>query len=97
MFPASESFVVFDIENLQCRFNAQLQTTPEGYLKPVLRNIALNLGGTRFFHVDPWAVLFVDGWVNMALIAIQNSLYFLGGPILNGMLEPALTKQINHY
>jgi len=42
------------------------------------------------------ALLF-DQWVKFTLVIIQNSLFFLGDYILNGMIEPVMSEWLNSY
>lgn len=86
-----ESDIVFDIEDLLLKFNTEFETTKEGFLRPVLFATDLKWGETKIYHENWMLALLFDQWINFTLIIIQNSLYFLGDAIMNGMLEPPLT------
>lgn len=93
----SEADIVFDIEDLMLKFNTELQTTEQGYLRPILWATDLSWGNTKFYHENWMLAVLFDQWINFTLIIVQNSIYFLGDAIMNGMLEPPLTQFMNDY
>jgi len=42
--------MTFDIENLMFEFNTEFETTPDGFLKPILWATDLNFGDTTIYH-----------------------------------------------
>lgn len=93
----ADSNVVFDMENLDLAFNTEFETTPQGYLKPVLWATDINWGHTSLYH-ESWLMgALFNQWIKLLMIVIKNSVYFFGDQIFNGMLEPPLTRALNFY
>jgi hypothetical protein len=93
----SEADVVFDIEDLMVKFNTELITNDQGYLRPILWAVDLSWGKSKFYHENFFLAFLYDQWINFTLIIVQNSLYFMGDAIMNGMLEPPITQLLNDY
>jgi hypothetical protein len=72
-------------------FNTEFQTTEKGFLTPVLYATTLKWGTSKFYHENKLLALLCDQWISFTMIIIQNSMFFLGDFIMNGMLEPPLT------
>ena len=92
-----ESEMVFDIEDLNFDFNTEFETNEFGYLRPILYATNLQWGETAFYHENFLLAVIFDQWIRFTLIIIQNSLYFLGDQIMNGMIEPVMTDFLNNY
>jgi len=66
-------------------------------LKPVLYATDLKWGESTFYH-DNWLLRVVTHqWIRYLMVIIQNSVYFLGDQIFDGMAEPVLTKFLWYY
>lgn len=39
----------------------------------------------------------MDSWIKLMLVVFRNALWFLGDQIMNGMVEPVLTKVMWYY
>jgi hypothetical protein len=73
-----ESEIMFDIEDMSVKFNTEFETTPEGYLKPVLYASDLRWGNTSIYHENFFLAMIFDQWIKFLLVIVQNSIYFLG-------------------
>lgn len=89
--------MTFDIQDMKLNFNTEFVTTSQGYLKPIIWATELNWGETTVYHDNFLLALMFDQWIKFTLIIMQNSMYFMGNYILNGMLEPPLTQFLNFY
>ena len=68
-----------------------------GFLRPIIWATDLKWGETKIYHENWFAMIMLDQWVKLTMVIIQNSMYFLGDYIMNGMLEPPLTQLANYY
>jgi len=97
MILPQESKMIFDFEDMATKFNTEFEVLESGFLRPVIWATDLKWGETRIYHENWFAALMLDQWIKFVQIIIQNSLYFLGDYIMNGMLEPPLTQLVNYY
>lgn len=89
--------MVFDLRDIKIASNQELYVTENGFIYPDVLAVDFNWGETSFYHENFIMQVLVDGWIKFLLVIIQNSLYFLGNEILNGMIEPIVTKILMYY
>jgi hypothetical protein len=92
-----ESDIEFHLENMRIDFNTELEPTETGMLKPILWATDIYFGNTSIYHDNFFLAIIFDQWIKLLLVIIQNSVYFLGDQIFNGMIEPSLSEFMNYY
>lgn len=93
----NDSYMIFDFEDMVVKFNTEFETLPTGFLRPVIWATDLKWGESKIYHENWFAMIMLDQTVKLTMIVIQNSLYFLGDYIMNGMIEPPMTQLANYY
>lgn len=96
-FEGQKQKVVFDFEDLKLSTKMWFETLESGYLKPHLFETTFSWGETTVYHENKWAGFLLDPTLRYFMIMIKNAFLFLGDVILNGMLEPPMTKILNNY
>ena len=82
----------FDID-----FQTDFSVTKQGYLMPKIYDATLAVGETYFYH-DDWLIAFLmHQLVEITLVVMENSVYYLGTMFLNGVMEPVITHMLNKY
>ena len=71
--------------------------TDAGYLTPQIYSCKLSVGESYFYHDDVFMAFFMHQIVEITIVIIENSIYFIGDYVLNGVMEPVMTGMMNKY
>ena len=69
----------------------------KGYLNPTMYDVYIGFGESFLHHENWFTAICLFQFVEMAKIAVRNSIYLFGDYILTDMLGPVMDKFLNHY
>ena len=96
-FAPKSSPVYFEFKDFDFMLNLNFDRKDNGYLHPNVMSTDIKFGESFFYHDDWVQAVIWHQTIKYALVIIQNSVYFAGQHIFNGMLEPVMTKYLNYY
>lgn len=91
------SKVELEFQNFDFDLNCDLALKPEGFLDPVVYGVDIKFGNSYFYHDNAIVSFVMHQFVEFAIVIIENSVYFVGQYIFNGMLGPVITEFLNNY
>jgi len=89
--------VELEFQDFDFDFNCDLALKPEGYLDPVVYAVDIKFGNSYFYHDNAIVSFVMHQFIEFAIVIIENSVYFVGQYIFNGMIGPILTEFLNNY
>lgn len=92
-----DSYVQFVIKDFDIDFEFDLEIDDNGYLNPVVYFASIDFGDSYFHHDNFWAQIFFHQLVELSMVMIENTSYFLGDRMFSEMLGPVLDSYANNY
>lgn len=96
-FAPQSSHMSLEFKDFDFMLNCNFELLESGYLKPNVMSTDLKIGESFLYHDDWFQAMLWHQSIKYFLVIVQNSMYFAGQHILNGMIEPVLTKFLNYY
>lgn len=85
-------FKDFDID-----FEVELVLDEKGYIDPVVYKCDIDFGESYFYHENTILKIMMHQLVQLSLVIIENSSYFMGKYMFTEMLGPVLDVYLKHY
>lgn len=89
--------VEFFFRNFDVNALTGLELMESGFLKPIISKMEVSFGASEIKH-DNWLMtIIMRQVVDLAMVIVENSSYFLGKYVYADQMEPILTYAMNDY
>lgn len=74
-----------------------LELDDQGYLDPIVYDVKINFGDSNFEHENWFISLFMQQFLELGIVVVENSAWLTGKYMFSNILGPIADKWLNDY